>query len=198
VGFDHLVGGKLGAALGASVLLHAGLLGSLEHLIGGTPPGNGTRAEAALRARIVTLADSAPFPAPAAAPERPATRRRASELAAAQALPLLPGPQYFSAAELDQRPLALSNITLDYPAGVKPREVMVVARILINEDGRADGVQILSSADESGFDRIVTQAFGNATYRPGRRNNRPVKSQITVEVKFVPEPEPQAGAEAER
>ena len=192
---QSLVVGKLGAAIGASVLLHAGLLGSLDRLIGGAPAGPALRQPAALHARIIALAEPAPAAGPAlktATPERATNGRRGSELAAAQALPLLPGPQYFSAAELDQRPLALSNITLDYPAGVRPREAVVVARILINEEGRADAVQILSSVDEAGFDRLVTQAFSGATYRPGRRNDRPVKSQITVEVKFVPEAEPEA------
>lgn len=191
MGFDHLVGGKLGAALGASVLLHAGLLGSLDHLIGGAPAAAGARQDGALRARIVALADPAPVAAPATSPA--ATGRRRSELAAAQALPLLPGPQYFSAAELDRRPFALTNITLDYPEGVRPREAAVVARILINEQGRADEVQILSAGPEGGFDEVVKQAFGGATYRPGQRNSRPVKSQITVEVKFVPERDPEAG-----
>jgi TonB family protein len=194
VGFDDLVGGKLGAALGVSVLLHAGLLGSLDHLIGGAPPGAGAREPSALRARIVALADAAPAAEPASA----AAGRRASELAAAQALPLLPGPQYFSASELDQRPLPITNITLDYPEGVRLREVAVVARILINEEGHADEVQILSPATEGGFDRLVQRAFGGATYQPGRRNNRPVKSQITVEVKFVPEREPDPASKAER
>lgn len=192
MGFGDLVGGKLGAALGASVLLHAGLLGSLDHLIGGAPQHTGTRTESALRARIVALADRTPAEPQtvAAAPaERTAAGRRGSELAAAQALPLLPGPQYFSAAELDQPPFALTNITLEYPAGTRPREAVVVARILIDEDGHADDVQILSPAAEGGFDGLVKQAFGGATYRPGQRNRRPVKSQITVEVKFVPERE---------
>jgi TonB family protein len=190
VGYGDLVGGKLGAALGASVLLHAGLLGSIDHLIGGAPPGAGPRAGSALRARIVALAEPAPVPSPAAASE--AAGRRASELAAAHALPLLPGPKYFSAAELDQRPFAVTNITLDYPADARPREVTVVARILIDEDGHADEVQILSPAAEGGFDGLVKRAFGGASYRPGQRHQRPVKSQITVEVKFVPEPEPAA------
>jgi TonB family protein len=193
VGFGDLVGGKLGAALGASVLLHAGLLGSLDHLIGGAPQHTGTRTASALQARIVALADSALVADRAAlapASDRAGAGRRGSELAAAQALPLLPGPQYFSAAELDQRPFALTNITLDYPAGARPREAVVVARILINEEGRADAVQILSTDPGDGFDRVVKQAFAGATYRPGQRNRRPVKSQITVEVKFVPELEP--------
>jgi hypothetical protein len=44
----------------------------------------------------------------------------------------------------------------------------------------------------------VQRAFGGATYQPGRRNNRPVKSQITVEVKFVPEREPDPASKALR
>ena len=186
MGFSDLVGGKLGAAIGASVLLHAGLLGSLDSLIGGAAV-SGAPDAPALHARIVTLAESAPS---APADVRAAADRRGSELATPQALPLLSGPQYFTADELDQRPFALTNITLDYPAGVPPREVLVVARILINETGDADEVQILSDGTEGGFERVVKQAFGGASYRPGRRGGKAVKSQIKIEVKFVPESTP--------
>jgi TonB family protein len=176
---------KLGAALVASVLLHAGLLGSTAYLIGGARDAAAPR-PAALHARIIQQAELAP-PQQIAAPQR-----KASELAAPDALPVLPGPRYLAAGELDQRPLPLTNITLEYPEGVPPRDARVVARILINEDGRVDEVQILSAGPESAFDRLVISAFGGASYRPGQRDRRPVKSQMTVEVKFVPE-DPETG-----
>jgi outer membrane biosynthesis protein TonB len=188
MGLHHLVGRpgtSLGVALGASALLHAGLLGSLPHLTGGAPE-PAPRREAALSARLVPQAAIAAVTVPARELVPPPPRV-ASEFAAPEALPLLPGPRYFSPAELDQRPLPLTNITLDYPAGTQPRDVQVVARILISEDGRADEVQILSPGQETGFEQLVVRAFGGATYQPGRRGDQPVKSQITVEVRFVPE-----------
>lgn len=165
-------------------MLHAGLLGSLGQLIGGgvnfQPAARGA---GGLRATLAIQPAEPPSPAPqradAAAPER-----RAGEPAEARAP--LPGPRYFTAAELDQRPVPVSAIDLDPPAGVPARNGNVVARILISEHGRADKVQILASDPEGEFDRIVIDAFAAAQYRPGVKNGRPVRSQLTVEIKFEP------------
>jgi hypothetical protein len=177
----------MGAALVASVLVHAGLLGSLGQLIGGVdfdPDFHpAARRAGGLRATLVMQpaesVSQAPQRADAAAPEH-----RASELAEARAL--FEGPKYFTAAELDQRPVPVSAIDLDPPAGVPARDGNVVARILISEHGRADKVQILAADPEGEFERIVIDAFAAAAYRPGVRNGRPVKSQLTVEIKFEP------------
>lgn len=187
---------RLGAALAASALLHAGLLGSLGELIGGGVDFRpAARSAGGLRATLVMQPAESPPQAPqreqAAAPER-----RASEPADAGARALFEGPKYFTAAELDQRPVPVSAIDLDPPAGVPARNGNVVARILISEHGRADKVQILASDPQGEFDRIVIDAFAAAQYRPGVKNGRPVKSQMTVEIKFEPR-DAEAEAEAE-
>lgn len=176
---------RFGAALAASVLLHAGLLGSIERMIGGAADhASAARPAAGLRATLAP--PPAGPPSQAQRREDAAPERRASELAEPDARALFEGPQYFSAAELDQRPEPLSAINLDPPAGVPARDGHVVARILISERGRADKVQILASDPAGEFDRIVIDAFAAAEYRPGRKNGRPAKSQMTVEVKFEP------------
>lgn len=176
---------RLGAALAASALLHAGMLGSLGQLIGGAAGFHpGPRPLAGLRATL------APQPVPEPGPGNAAASRKASELAAAGALPLFAGPRYFTAAELDRRPAPVSEIELEYPLMGRPRDGHVVAHILINERGRADKVRILASGPADAFERLVIEAFAAALYRPGMRNGLPVKSQMTVEVKFVAENAP--------
>ena len=177
---------RLGAALAASVLLHAGLLGSLGQLIGGGVDFRpAARSAGGLRATLMMQpaepASQVPQREEAAAPER-----RASELAEAGARALFEGPKYFTAAERDQPPVPISAIDLDPPAGVPARDGNVVARILISEHGRTDKVQILASDPEGEFERIVIDAFAAAAYRPAVKNGRPVKSQVTVEIRFEP------------
>jgi protein TonB len=113
--------------------------------------------------------------------------REASELAAPGAHSVLSGPRYLTAEELDQRPAALSAIDLEYPDAGRPRDGYLVARILINEDGGADKVQLLVSDPQGLFDDLVVAAFSSGRYRPGTKDGRPVRSQMTVEIRFRPE-----------
>lgn len=62
-----------------------------------------------------------------------------------------------------------------------------MVRVLIDERGRADQVQVLVSDPEGKFDRAVLDAFSAGRYQPGMKDGVPVKSQFLVEVKFHPE-----------
>ena len=59
-----------------------------------------------------------------------------------------------------------------------------MVRVLINEHGRADQVQVLVSDPEGKFDRAVIEALAAGQYQPGKKDGLPVKSQFLVEVKF--------------
>lgn len=165
------------------------MLGSLGHLIGGARFKAESAPSRGLRVTLVPLTDPDPL-ALAARPEALPATPNASELGAPEARSVIAGPRYFTAAELDQRPAAVSAIDLEYPAAGPPRAGYLVARILINEHGRADGVQILVSDPAGAFDRLVTEAFAAGRYQPGRKNGVAVKSQMIVEVKFEPESPP--------
>lgn len=103
---------------------------------------------------------------------------------------LWPTAQYKHASELDARPAALGEIQPVPPPGSEGQGGRVVARILINESGKADRVQIEASEPPGLFDASVVTAFGAARYRPGVKAGVPVKSQMRVEVRFAPLPNP--------
>jgi TonB family protein len=100
---------------------------------------------------------------------------------------LQPASAYLRASQLDARAAPLGDIEPVPPKGSESRVGRVVARILINESGRADRVLIEASEPRGLFDRSVVDAFGAARYRPGMKAGAPVKSQIRVEVRFAAE-----------
>jgi protein TonB len=97
------------------------------------------------------------------------------------------GEKYLPASELDLRPEPLSEIDPEYPADGPPGGGQLVVRILINERGGADDVQVLAAEPRGAFERAVVDAFSAGRYRPGEKNGRPVKSQMTIAVTFHPE-----------
>lgn len=104
---------------------------------------------------------------------------------------LKPESQYLRASQLDRRPAPNSDIDPLPPKGSESRGGRVVARVLINEAGRADRVIVESSEPRGLFDASVVAAFGAAHYRPGYKSGVAVKSQMRVEVRIEPqEPSP--------
>ena len=188
---------RLAASVAASVLFHAALAASLEPLIGGGTAEPASHA-APLRATLVAV-DGDPR-APAAAVSRPPRSGPRSGpgqgASPAAASAPLPGVRYLTAAELDQRPAPASNIDPDYPVEALPASGTLVVRVLINEQGGADGVQVLAADPPGVFERAVTKAFGEGRYRPGMKGGKAVKSQFTVEVTFHPERSAGAAAPA--
>ncbi|MBI3374212.1 MAG: TonB family protein [Betaproteobacteria bacterium] len=86
--------------------------------------------------------------------------------------------------------MPLSSIEPEFPELRPHDEGHLVVRVLINEHGRADQVQLLVSDPERKFDRAVIDAFSAGQYQPGIKDGVSVKSQFLVEVKFHPEGAP--------
>jgi TonB family protein len=107
---------------------------------------------------------------------------------------LKPAWQYRRASELDTRPAVLGDIDAIPPKDTENMGGRVVARILINEAGRADRVLVESSEPRGVFDGSVVAAFGAARYQPGMKAGAAVKSQMRVEVRFEPLAPDQRGA----
>lgn len=107
---------------------------------------------------------------------------------------LKPASQYRRASELDARPAPLGDIDPVPPKGTESRGGRVVARILINEAGKADRVLVEASEPRGVFDGSVVAAFGAARYRPGMKAGAAVKSQMRVEVRFEPQAPARRGA----
>jgi len=102
---------------------------------------------------------------------------------AASALPA--APEYALGVRLDPGPRPLDDIEPEYPDPYL-REGTVVLRLLISETGHVDDVAVVRSQPSGVFEQAALDAFGKARFAPGLAAGTPVKSQITVEVRFVP------------
>ena len=113
-----------------------------------------------------------------------AARPSPATVPAAPTLP--PAPAYLLGANLDVGPQPIGEIEPEYPESANLQEGKVVVRVLINEAGSVDNVAVLRSAPAGLFEHSALEAFGKARFSPGRAAGVAVKSQITVEVHFLP------------
>jgi len=125
-------------------------------------------------------------PAGERAPEstHPVLAAAAPPSAAETALPA--APDYAFGVRLDPGPRPLDEIQPDYPDTVHLREGSVVLRLLISDSGHVDDVAVVRSEPRGVFEQAALEAFAKARFSPGLAAGTPVKSQITVEVQFVP------------
>ena len=130
-----------------------------------------TRTSAANEARRADLARK-----PATDPAQPS----------ATETPLPAAPDYALGIRLDPGPRPLDEIEPDYPDPVHLREGTVVLRLLISDTGHVDDVAVVRSQPRGVFEQAAVDAFAKARFAPGMAGGTPVKSQITVEVQFVP------------
>jgi protein TonB len=95
-------------------------------------------------------------------------------------------PDYAFGIRLDPGPRPLEDIEPEYPDPVHLREGTVVLRLLISDTGRVDNVAVVRAEPRGVFEQAALEAFSRARFSPGLAAGTPVKSQITVEVQFVP------------
>jgi len=121
-------------------------------------------------------------------PAASATKANAAVGAAAPLAdaPLAAAPDYAFGARLDPGPRPLSDIEPDYPDMTRLREGVVVLRLLISEKGTVDNVAVVRAEPRGIFEQAAIDAFSKARFSPGLAAGTPVKSQITVEVQFMP------------
>jgi periplasmic protein TonB len=96
------------------------------------------------------------------------------------------GAYYFAASEIDKPATALETIEPKFPSGADRVEGWLFIRVLINEVGGVDEVEILVSDPEGVFDDTVRAAFSDAKFAPASREGIAVKSRKDIEVKFDP------------
>jgi TonB family protein len=167
------------AALALSAALHAVMLAGAPAPSGAGPAP--AAPPAALQVRLVTAqapAAAAPSSGTAKAPPRASAVKTGPQPRAAD------GPRYWRASELDSKPIPLTPIEPSAPASAGGKPGRVLARVLIDESGRADAVRVELSEPQAIFDEAVKNAFGAARYRPGMKGGRSVKSQMLVEITF--------------
>ena len=147
-----------------------------------------TVAKAAEPRPSALTAASAVEPAPVAVARTPLSATVAAPRAeAADRVVALPAaPDYLLGATLDPGPQPIGDIEPEYPASANLQEGKVVIRVLISEAGRVDNVAVVRAAPPGLFEAATLEAFGKAQFTPARAAGVPVKSQITVEVHFLP------------
>lgn len=142
-------------------------------------------------ARQLAAATSAPSApartasvATAAASSTPAAGLAPSKPAAEPELP--PAPAYLAGGKLDPGPRPLTDIDPAYPPEANLQEGQVVLRLLINEAGEVDNVAVVRASPKGLFEASALTAFSAAKFSPGKLLGVPVKSQVTIEVQFMP------------
>lgn len=93
---------------------------------------------------------------------------------------------YLMSARLDPGPQPIGDIEPVYPDSGHLREGTVVLRVLIDETGHVDNVAVIRATPEGAFEDAAMDAFTKALFSPGRVAGVPVKSQIVIEVRFLP------------
>lgn len=174
-------------------------------------PSSGKRAEPEFerKAFSVTLESVNPEPAVEAAFEMP----QYTTIEPLQSLPLLrptevvPTPQsatpvtqtaqvppatlpveeyYHKSSELDDQPIALWQVTPEFPpyAIEKGVDGWVRLLLLIDEEGRLRHIEVVESSPQGIFDDAALTAFRSMQFEPGRKLGRPVKSRMILKVDF--------------
>lgn len=137
----------------------------------------------------VALRGAPPPPAEAPAPQ---SVHAAPLTAAPPGIAAEPPARYFFARELDARPVALAPIDPAYPNDAYLREIpgSVLVRLHIKENGAVEKAEILRADPPGYFEDAVRLAFLSARFSPGTRGGRPVRVQMTVEVRYdAPRPD---------
>ncbi|MDB5776382.1 MAG: tonB family C-terminal domain protein [Herbaspirillum sp.] len=113
-------------------------------------------------APVAAAPEPAPVPAPVA-PPAPAAPRTIS-----------------SGVEYIQKPQP------EYPAASKRmgEEGQVVLRVLINEQGRADSIELQKTSGSARLDEAGRQAVQRARFKPQTENGKPVKVYAIVPIRF--------------
>ena len=99
---------------------------------------------------------------------------------------LAAAPDYLLGARLDPGPRPLGSIEPEYPDSAHLQEGKVVLRLLISDTGVVDDVAVVRAEPKGLFENAALDAFRIARFSPGMVLGSPVKSQITVEVEFLP------------
>lgn len=189
---------RLLIAAAASILLHLGILASVQRGAPGDDPQAGQGNSRVLVAQLAGPAASertGELP-PAAGEQSPMTSPAGGEdampPAAAQPSPIDPGIRnpgelyYFRSAELDRRPFPIDRIEVPVPESAQSLAGSVQIRLRISETGQVDDATIVMGSGIADFEAAALREFARARFHPGYRANLPVRSEMLIEVSLKP------------
>lgn len=98
-----------------------------------------------------------------------------------------PAPYYFRSSELTSPPQLLQDVraTQNLDLSGMPAKLAVL-RLLVGESGDIDRVVVEESSLPVESTRILVEKFSRMKFNPGKIDNLPVKSQLTIEVEVAP------------
>jgi hypothetical protein len=132
------------------------------------------------------LADSQALdvaPASTGAPQASQISQQSSEKTPLLPILGLPKSHYFRSKELTEKPRILHDVFPDLMVkipDISPQPA--VLRLLINEQGDIDQVEIEESQFPKDVERLIIDNFSRIKFQPGRLGDLPVKSQLRIEV----------------
>jgi protein TonB len=111
----------------------------------------------------------------------------ASTPSAGLEVPFIRDPTYYPAKQLDVFPQPLTPIRLDYPdsAANARADGRVTILLLIDEFGIVNDVSVTEAKPEGYFEEATIAVFRAAKFSPAQRQGHPVKSRVTLQVKYL-------------
>lgn len=173
-----------------SLALHAMSFALMESFYGGVTESDTHGYAAAQRSGTlrVTLFDKRPATTDIVPPTVASIPATAAQPPLPEGLISLPGPYYFPPQELNRKPQVVAPISLEYPENAPPvTRNHVVLRLLISESGNVDRIIVETADVPKELELLARQAFAQAKFQPGLRDDSPVRSQMLVEITFESE-----------
>ncbi len=174
---------RLGMAVAVSAVLHSAALYALSSPRAAAPA-RGFQAGITARLSSAAATRNAPPAEPAQRSARP-DQGASPEPGTSASRGVLP-PRYYPASQLDRAPVPLQEIAPEYPGETKIPKGLVALRVRINERGDVDDVTLLRAEPEGVFERSALAAFSAARFSPGVLDGVAVRSEIEVEVEYLP------------
>ena len=103
----------------------------------------------------------------------------------------LPPSYYFNAWELTAQPLVLSDTSADQVlelAETTPQPL--IAHLLINENGDIDQIVLEPTTLSEEAQQFVIAAFSKTRFSPGKLGDKPVKTDLMIEIRLDAVPNP--------
>ena len=122
-----------------------------------------------------------------ASPKAESQFEPASSPSAGIEMPLIRDPTYYPVKQLDVYPQPLTPIRLDYPDTAASARVdgRLTILLLIDEFGVVNDVSVAEAKPEGYFEEAALAVFRAARFSPAQRQGYPVKSRVTLQVKYL-------------
>jgi TonB family protein len=178
-------------ALAVSFLLHGALvfmppLGTSTAVA--PPRARGAESLGRARSFDVTLEQAAEPAGTTGSPAREARKEDAQPAPPpSRGIDLLPvpAPAYYTVDQLTTLPRAASRPVLDVPKAVARRvSGRVVLRLMIDELGNVESVEVESTNLPKAVYELATKAFANLRFAPGEIDGRRVRTLLKVEIDY--------------